>query len=649
MRLSSIRIPITLRGRFICTTVFGGRMLQNIRDNSQGWIAKSIIGLIIVLMALTGFDAIFQATSHSQDAAKVNGDEITLNELSQATEMQRRQLMQQLGKDFDPALLDDRMLRESALKGLIDRKLLLQGAHDAKFAFSEGALDQVMLQTPEFQVDGKFSAERFDQVIRQMGYGRLQFRQMLAEEMLIGQLRAGLAGSSFVTDAQVAAFARLEKQTRDFASLTFKADPSTAKVTDDEIKAHYDEHAKEFMSPDQVVIDYVELKKSSFFDQVTVKDEDLQDAYQKEVANLSEQRRAGHILIEVTDKVDDAQAKAKIEDVQARLNKGEDFAKLAKEFSQDPGSASNGGDLGFAGNGVYDPAFETALNALNKGQVSAPVRTDFGWHLIKLEDVQSPDVPTFASLKAKLTSDLKTQEVEQRFVTATKQLEDSAFEASDLAQPAQELGLKVQTSEPFGKEGGNQGVVASRAVVQAAFSPEVLEEGSNSAAIELDPETMVVVRVKEHRKPEQLPLEAVAGPIRTELARQHAAADVKAKGEALIAGLRDGKVPLAAAQEGQPWKVAEAVSRGQEGIDPVELQALFRMAKPSTKDKPEFSSVSLKDGSFVILRLDGVNEAAAPSDEEKTQYRRFLASRIGQQDFAAYRKLLETKADVTKY
>ncbi|CAI3789025.1 Peptidyl-prolyl cis-trans isomerase D [Pseudomonas sp. MM227] len=624
-------------------------MLQNIRDNSQGWIAKTIIGLIIVLMALTGFDAIFQAASHSQDAAKVNGDEITLNELSQATEMQRRQLMQQLGKDFDPALLDDKMLREAALKGLIDRKLLLQGAHDAKFAFSEGALDQIMLQTPEFQVDGKFSAERFDQVIRQMGYGRLQFRQMLSEEMLISQLRAGLAGSSFVTDEQVAAFARLEKQTRDFASLTFKADPSATKVTDEEIKAHYDEHAKEFMSPDQVVIDYVELKKSSFFDQITVKDEDLQDAYQKEIANLSEQRRAAHILIEVNDKLDDAQAKARIEEVQARLEKGEDFAKLAKEVSQDPGSANNGGDLGFAGNGVYDPAFETALNALSKGQVSAPVRTDFGWHLIKLEDVQAPDVPTFASLKAKLTSDLKTQEVEQRFVTATKQLEDSAFEASDLGQPAQELGLKVQTSEPFGRDGGSQGVTASRAVVQAAFSPEVLEEGSNSAALELDPETMVVVRVKEHRKPAQLPLEAVSGPIRTELAKQHAAAQVKAKGEALLAGLRDGKVPLAARQDGQSWKVLEAVTRGQDGIEPAELQALFRMPKPQAKEKPEFTSVSLKDGSFVILRLDGVNEAAAPSDEEKTQYRRFLASRMGQQDFAAYRKLLETKADITKY
>ncbi|MCQ6259698.1 SurA N-terminal domain-containing protein [Pseudomonas sp. Q11] len=623
-------------------------MLQNIRDNSQGWIAKTIIGVIVVLMALTGFDAIFQATTNSNDAAKVNGEEISQNELSQAVDMQRRQLMQQLGKDFDASLLDEKMLRDSALKGLIDRKLLLQGAQDSKFAFSEAALDQVILQTPEFQVDGKFSAERFDQVIRQLGYSRMQFRQMLAQEMLIGQLRAGLAGSGFVTDTQVLAFARLEKQTRDFATLNIKADPSAVKLTDDEVKAYYDKHAKEFMTPDQVVIDYLELKKASFFDQVSVKDEDLQAAYQKEIANLSEQRRAAHILIEVNDKVTEAQAKAKIEEIQARLAKGESFEALAKEFSQDPGSANNGGDLGYAGPGVYDPEFEKALYALSKDQVSAPVRTDFGYHLIKLLGVEAPEVPTFASLKDKLVRELKTQQVEQRFVEATKQLEDASFEASDLAQPAQDLKLTVHTSAPFGREGG-EGIAANRAVITAAFSPEVLDEGANSTAIELDPETVVVLRAKEHRKPEQLPLESVDGAIRTQLAKEHASAAAKTRADELIAGLRDGKTALDTPVEGQSWKVIEAATRSQEGIDPAVLQALFRMPKPESKDKPTFSSVTLPDGSLVVVRLNGVNEAAAPTDEEKAQYRRYLASRVGQQDFAAYRKQLESEADIERF
>ena len=623
-------------------------MLQNIRDNSQGWIAKTIIGVIVALMALTGFDAIFQATTHKNEAAKVNGDEISQNELSQAVDMQRRQLMQQLGKDFDASLLDEKMLRESALKGLIDRKLLLQGAEQAKFSFSEAALDQVILQTPEFQVDGKFSSERFDQVIRQLGYSRMQFRQMLAQEMLIGQLRAGVAGSGFVTDAEVLAFARLEKQTRDFATLNVKADPAAVKLTDDEVKAYYDEHAKEFMTPDQVIIDYVELKKSSFFDQVAVKDEDLEAAYQKEIANLAEQRRAAHILIEVNDKTTEAQAKAKIDEVQARLAKGEKFEALAKEFSQDPGSANNGGDLGYAGPGVYDPAFEKALYSLSKDQVSEPIRTDFGYHLIKLLGVEAPEVPTLASLKDKLTRELKAAQVEQRFVEATKQLEDSAFEASDLAQPAADLKLTVHTSKPFGREGG-EGVAANRAVVTAAFSPEVIDEGANSTAIELDPETVIVLRSKEHLKPVQLPLESVSAAIRTQLTKEHASAEAKTRAEKLIADLRDGKAPLDKAIDGQNWKITEAATRGQEGVDPAVLQALFRMPKPAAKDKPTFSSVTLPDGSLMVVRLNGVNEAAAPTDEEKAQYRRFLASREGQQDFAAYRKQLEAEAKIERF
>ena len=623
-------------------------MLQNIRDNSQGWIAKTIIGVIVALMALTGFDAIFQATSTSQDAAKVNGEEVTQVELSQAVDMQRRQLLQQLGKDFDSSLLDEKMLREAALKGLIDRKLLLQGAKDAKFSFSEAALDQVILLTPEFQEDGKFSPERFDQVIRQLGYGRLQFRNMLGEEMLIGQLRAGLAGSGFVTDEQVNAFARLEKQTRDFASLNIKADPAAVKLTDAEIKAYYDEHAKEFMTPDQVVIDYIELKKSSFFDQVAVKDDELQALYQKEIANLAEQRRAAHILIEVNDKVSDEQAKAKIAEIQQRLAKGESFEALAKEFSQDPGSAANGGDLGFAGPGVYDPVFETAVYGLKQDQVSEPVRTSFGYHLIKLLGVEAPEVPSFASLKDKLTHDLKTQQVERLFVDATKQLEDSAFEASDLAQPAQELKLTVHTSAPFGREGG-EGVTANRAVIQAAFSTEVMDEGANSTALELDPETVVVLRVKEHRKPEPLPLEAVASSIRAQLVKEHASAAAKTRAEEIIKELRDGKLPLNQPIDGQSWKVQEAVARGQEGIDPAVLQAVFRMPKPAAKDKPTFGSVTLADGTVVVLRLNGVNDAVAPTEEEKASYRRFLASRVGQQDFAAYRKQLENEAKVERY
>lgn len=624
-------------------------MLQNIRDNSQGWIAKTIIGLIVVLLALTGIEAVFTGTSNSQNAAKVNGEKITTSELGQAVEMQRRQLLQQLGRDFDASLLDEKLLREAALKGLIERTLLLQGAQDANFAFSEQALDQLILQMPEFLVDGKFSSDRFDQVIRQLGYSRLQFRRMLEQEMLIGQLRAGLSGSSFVTDVEVEAFARLEKQTRDFATLTLPADTEVVQLSDDDIKAYYDAQASQFMSPEQVVLEYVELNKDAFFDQVEVTDEDLQSAYEAEIANLAEQRQAAHILVEVNDSLDDQQAKAKLENLQKRLQQGEDFAALAKEASDDPGSAANGGDLGYAGPGVYDPAFEEALYALGEQQVSAPVRSEFGWHLIKLLGVQAPEIPSLASLKDKLERQLKAQQVERRFVEATKQLEDSAFEASDLLQPAQELGLEIKTTGAFGREGG-EGLSANRQVLKAAFSSEVLEDGSNSPAIELDPDTVVVVRVKEHLKPEQLSLEQVADGIRSQLTQVRANEAAKSKGEELLAALRAGQTPVAQAEQAQSWQVVEAATRSQEGVEPMVLQTLFRMPKPSESGQPTFAGVSLSNGDYVLVRLNGVNEPeTALAEEDQAMYSQFLASRSGQQDFAAFRRQLEEKADIERF
>ena len=617
-------------------------MLQNIRDNSQGWIAKTIIGVIVVLMALTGFDAIIQSTSNSQKAADVNGEKITQSSLNAAVDMQRRQLIQQFGKDFDASLLDDKLLRQASLDSLVDRTLLLQGAKEAGMGFSDASLDQLILQTPAFQVDGKFNAARFDQILQQQGMGRMEFRERLKQDVLVSQLQASLAASNFVTDAELENFVRLDKQTRDFASQTIHIDTKSIDISDDELKAYYDEHKDQYMSPEQVVVEYVELRKESFFAQAEASDEELQALYQKEIANLAEQRRAAHILLEVNDKLSDEQAKAKLAEVAERLKQGEDFAKLAEEVSQDPGSASNGGDLGFAGPGVYDPEFEKSLYALKKDEVSAPVRSSFGWHLIKLLDVQAPEVPSFDSLKAKLEREVKAQQVEQRFVEAAKELEEASFEASDLAQPAQELGLQVQTSGAFGREGG-EGVAANRQVVQAAFSPEVLEDGANSGAIELDPDTTLVLRVKEHKKPTLLPLEEVSAGIRDSLSRKKASEAAKAEGEALLAQLRDGGA------SGKDWKVVEAATRSQEGVEPEVLQALFRMAKPED-GKSSFAGLTLNNGDYVVLRLDGVGQAKAElSAEEKTSYRRFLASRAGQQDFAAYREQLKESADIERF
>ena len=615
-------------------------MLQNIRDNSQGWIAKTIIGIIVVLLALTGFEAIFNSSGNARNAAEVNGEEISLDELNQAVNMQRRQLMQQLGSDFDASLFDDKLMRDSALGALIDRTLLLQGARDADFAFSQAALDQLILQTPEFAVDGVFNADRFDQVIRQMNYSRMQFRQMLGQEMLIGQLRAGISGSGFVTDQQIERFAQLERQTRDFASITVAADSSAVQVSDEEARQYYEANTERFRSPEQVVLEYVELNKEAYFDEVDASEEELQELYRQQIGNLAEQRRAAHILIEV-DGTSDAEAKAQLEEIAAQLAAGGDFATLAKEYSDDPGSANEGGDLGYAGPGVYDPAFEDALYALKEGQVSAPVRSEFGWHLIKLLGVQSPEVPSFESMKPELERELKAQQVEQRFVEVTKELENLAFESADLEQPAQELGLTVKTTEPFGREGG-EGIAANRQVIQAAFSDEVLMDRANSSVIELDPDTVVAVRIKQHLEPEVQAFETVRDGIFEQLQHSKAAEQARSEGEKLLATLREG-----GEVEGQ-WQSVEAATRGQDGVAPAVLQTVFRMPKPEGESST-LSGVTLASGDYVVIRLNGVSEPDGElSAEEKQNYRRFLASRSGQQDFAAYREKQHAEAKIER-
>ncbi|MFC3607347.1 SurA N-terminal domain-containing protein [Stutzerimonas tarimensis] len=617
-------------------------MLQNIRDNSQGWIAKTIIGIIVVLLAFTGVEAIFGPSGSGRDVAEVNGEPITQRDLEQAVSMQRNQLLQQLGGDFDPGMLNENLLRESALTGLIDRTLLLQATRDARFAYSQGALDQIILQTPEFQVNGRFDANRFDQVIQRLGYSRMQFRELLEQEMLIGQLRAGIAGSGFVTDQQIEAFVRLEAQTRDFEMLMVQADPATVEVNEEEIQQYYEANQERFRSPEQVLVEYVALRKNDFFDQVEVDEAQVEALYRRQIANLAEQRRAAHILVETDGDVSDADARAQVEAIRQRLEQGEDFAELARELSQDAGSADEGGDLGYAGPGVYDQEFEDALYALSEEEVSEPVRTEFGWHLIQLLGVQAPEIPALETVRLELERQIRAEQVEQRFVEASKRLEGAAYESADLEQPAEEMGLEVLTAGPFSREGG-EGLAANRQFVQAAFSELVLIEGANSELIELDTETAVILRVREHQRPQVLPLEEVAERIEAQLRRSKATEQARSEGEAVLAQLREG------AALDRPWQRLEAASRNQDGIDPAVLQQVFRMPRPAQAGSPSHGGLVLGDGSYAVVRLLGVNDQPSVlDDEQRPDYRRFLASRAGQQDFAAFMNELRSNAKIER-
>lgn len=618
-------------------------MLQNIRDNSQGWISKSIIGVIVVLMALTGVEAIVNGVSgNKNEVANVNGDSINANELAQAVEAQRRQLQQRLGAQIDPNLISDELIKGAALDALIERRLLQQAVANAKLGVSSAMLDQLILSEPEFQQDGRFSAERFDQVARRLGYDRLQFRRMLEEEVLTGQLNAGISGSAFVTDAEIRAFAALERQTRTGALTLVAANSSAVSVSTEALRDYYQKHADEFMTPEQVIAEYVELKREAFTANIAISDDELKTQYEQAIAHISEQRRASHILLETSASFSDEQARAKLEELRQRILAGEDFTALAREFSRDTGSANSGGDLGFAGKGVYDSAFEKALFALKTDELSAPVKSSFGWHLIRLTDVQQGEVPSFEQLKAKLERELKEQKAEQRFVEAVKNLENLAFESGNLQQPAEELGLNVQQTAPFGRNGAGEGIAASRRVAQAAFSKEVLEEGANSPALELDSGTVVVLRLKEHLKPVQQSFDSVEVRLRAQLQAERAAEAARQQGEQLIAALRKGE------NHAEDWKSLTAVSRRQENVAPEVLETLFRMPATVTADAPRFAGVALANGDYAVLRLDAVQSATELKEEEVAMYRRFLLSRHAQQDFQAFLNELRSRATIKR-
>lgn len=617
-------------------------MLQDIRDRSTGWVSKAIIGVIVILLSLTGFEAITSTTSNVNNAARVNGEPITQNELAQARSMQLRQLSQQLGPDFDLSLLDDKLITDMALNKLITRALLVQGAQADGFVTSESIIDAFLLNTPDFQENGVFSAARYDQVLAQMGYSRMQFRYMLNEDLLLEQLQNGLAGSAFVTEQEVRAIVQLESQTRDFDYVILEPDLNALSVTDEEIQDYYQANLPAYMTPEQVIAEYVEINKSQLLDQVEVSEAELRERYELSIANLEEQRRAAHILFEIDSDLSEQEAYEQAVAAAERLAAGESFAALAQELSDDVGSAAQGGDLGFAGRDIFDPVFEEALFALQKGEVSEPVLTDFGWHLIKLVDMQAADVQSFEQMQAALLREIQQEKVEQQFIELAQQLESLAYESADLQQPAAELGLSIQTSSAFGRE-GSDGVFANPVVVDAAFSDAVLLDGANSHPIELNRDSLVVLRIKEHLQPKQLELAEVIDTVRELLIAEKASQQTLEQGQALLAELQQGTEVEAS------WNSAEAVKRSGSGLESQLVQAAFRMPQPKA-ETAVYEGLSFNDGRYALIRLTAVNSPVEEltADEIKL-YQSLMSSRQGQIDFAAYNRQLRDEAEIEQY
>lgn len=626
-------------------------MLQNMRDKAQSWVAKVIVGAIVLVFALTGWESISRFTSNEQKAAEVNGTTISNAELEQAVSLQRRQLaqqLQQLGEQFDPDMIDDGVLRESVLQGLIDRAVLLEGARDARLRVSEQMIDQMLLNTPDFQVNGQFDANRFDVVIRNMGMSsRMAFRELVRQELMLAQLRNAYEGTSFATPHEQQQLARLEKQSRDFAVIELGVDADAVTVSDEQVEQYYTANQADFMSPEQVVLETLTLSRADFFNEVQIDEAAIQSLYQREIGTLAEQRRASHILFEIDG--DEAAVLEQAREVKARLDAGEDFAALAREFSQDPGTVNNGGDLGYVERDSFDPDFEEALYALKENDVSEPVRSSFGYHLIKLTDLQSADVPSLESMRPRLEQELKSEQVASRFVEASRELANLAYESEDLAEPARVLNVKLETHGPVERSGG-EGLTANPKVMAAAFSDDVLLDRRNSQLIELDADTVAVVRVKEHLLPEQRGLDEVKADIADRLRFEQAVEQAEQRARELVEGLRGGELSAdaAAGQLGQQWQAHEAVSRTDRDVHQALLRSVFAMPRPESS--PVYGNFRQPDGSQWIVELRGVATPEEPaSEEEGAMYGNFVRGQSGEQDFAALRQQLQEEADIKRY
>jgi peptidyl-prolyl cis-trans isomerase D len=345
-------------------------MLQNIRDNVQGLVAKVIIGLIVVPFAIFGIESLVGGGGPAE-VAKVNGEKIGESELVQAVGVQKRQLLARMGDNVQPALLDDAVLRGPALDGLITQHLLKQSAEALKLRLPVQAVDQTILSMGAFQDNGKFSPERYELVLRNQGYSTAYFKQLMHQELLINQLHSAFVGSDFVTPAELTAVAGLLQQQRSFRYLTIPVAGLADKiaVNDADVAAYYQEHTDQFLRDERVKLEYIELRAEDYFQPVN--EAALQAEYDREMAGFKAtvERHAAHILIEINKQRDDAQAQSLLAAIEKKLAAGEDFAKLAAQYSDDVGSKNSGGDLGVSSGDAFPPQFEAVLSGLKVGEI----------------------------------------------------------------------------------------------------------------------------------------------------------------------------------------------------------------------------------------------------------------------------------------
>jgi len=620
-------------------------MLQELRDKSTGLVAKIIMGFIAVIFALWGTDEFFKRDASAGKAISVNGEKITETDIARGIQNRKQQIISRYGESVPAEYLTDEKLRQPVIDSLIQRSLLAQVAKKGGLAANTAAINHEITSSPAFQQDGVFSQDRFLQLLRYQGFTPATYQRAVSEDTIINQLQFAIANTSFVTPAELKNIIGLSFQSRDFSYVVIPAESAEKSVVveDKDIKAHYDANAATYTTPEQVAVDYVELSIAELAKNVAVTDEQVQKQYEQNTKAFvaKTERQAAHILLEGAD------AQKRAEEIETKLAAGEDFAKLATQFSNDEGSKNQGGDLGYSAGDAFPAEFEAALAKLKVGEVSAPVKTEAGVHIIKLLAERGSKAPTFEEAKAGIIDQLKRSEAESQFGVKLEKLKDLAYNADNLNDVAKELGLAAHNTGLFGKTGGKD-LTANNAFVTAAFSPEVLEQGNASEIIELEPSRVVVLK-KTERKPAQLqPLESVKDQIATVVRAQKVEALLAEKAKAVVAAVNAGSsIADQAKTLGLDVKVAAGVTRSDNTTDRDVLRYAFGLAAP-TADKPVSGSVRTAKGDFAVVALTGVHlagEDKVPA-EQRTAVSTQLANINGEYDFKSYQSHLQEVAKI---
>lgn len=632
-------------------------MLQSIRDKSQGWLSTAIIGLICITFAFWGIHSYISGGNGAPDiVAKINGQAIHQADLNTAYQRLRMQQQMQLGAAFTIDQKIEQQLKQQALNQLVMTRVLSHAAAKEGYRVTADEVGSALLSIPMFQVDGRFSRERFNEILNNILYTENGFLTELQTAMLINQVRAGFVNSAFSLPQDIATAIRLVNQKRDFSYLILPANhfSKDVNISEDQALAYYKQHQAQFVAPELMSAEYIELSLPQIAARLHFSDAQLMQFYNNNLNSYTvpERWQVAHILVKLPQAASVEQiaaAQNKINAIANRLKSGESFAQLAQTESDDTTSAKNGGVLDWITPGMSDPSFEKAVSALKQvGDTSLPIRTKYGFSIIKLIGFTKPQVQPFAKVREQVEKAIAQQQADQVFADSSEKLSNLTFaNPASLGVAAKTLDLAIQNTDLFSRRGGKDHITANPKIIDAAFSSDVLH-GNNSAVITLDPDTLVVLRLKQHIPAHMQTFAQVRDEVTKLLTTQAEQKQAMQAGQQVLQQLQAGKNKDELVQQlGLSWQVATNAARFDSKVPGVILNTAFRLPRPTTAAASN-NGFSLPSGDYAVISVSAVRdgEPGKNSIVQQRAYREELENSFGQLDYSLYVRGILSKAKV---